>query len=243
MASQSETQASTQAKPHRSQINPFLRFVIEAGPLAVFFILNSRGEDILEGLDGTGTGAWMAEAGLNQAIFLATGGFMLATLVSLGINYALEHKLPIMPLVTGVFVFAFGGLTLILQDELFIKLKPTITNTLFAVILFGGLAFGRPLLKPLFGSVLQLTDRGWRQMTMRWASFFVVLAVLNEIVWRSFDTDTWVDFKVFGIMPLTIIFAMAQTPLIKREMLEPSEEAIVEEVEEHENRAATDPKA
>ena len=123
-------------------------------------------------------------------------------------------------MVSGVFVLGFGTLTLLLQDEDFIKLKPTITNCLFAAILFSGLAFGRPLLRPLFGSVLDLSPRGWRTLTMRWASFFVVLAALNEFVWRSFPTDVWVDFKVFGIMPLTLVFAMAQVPLLKREAAE-----------------------
>lgn len=200
-------------------MNPLARIAIEIGPLAAFFLLNARGDDLIEALQGTETLVMLQANGIDKPIFMATAGFMVMTLVSLAVSYAVERKLPIMPLVSGVFVFGFGTLTLLLQDEDFIKLKPTITNMLFAAILFGGLAFGRPLLRPLFGSVLELSHRGWRTLTLRWASFFVVLAVLNEIVWRSFSTDTWVDFKVFGIMPLTLIFAMSQVPLLKRESL------------------------
>ena len=198
-------------------MNPLLRILIEIGPLAAFFLLNARGDDLVESLEGTETLLFMQENSLDKPIFLATAGFMVMTMVSLAVSYAIERRLPIMPLVSGVFVLGFGTLTLLLQDEDFIKLKPTITNSLFAVILFGGLAFGRPLLRPLFGSVMDLTPRGWRILTFRWACFFVLLAILNEIVWRSFDTDTWVDFKVFGIMPLTLVFAMTQLPLLKRE--------------------------
>ena len=198
-------------------MNPLARILVEVGPLATFFLLNARGDDLIASLEGTSPGAMLAENGIDQPIFLATAGFMAATLVSLVISYGVERRLPIMPMVSGIFVLGFGTLTLVLQDEEFIKLKPTITNSLFAIILFGGLAFGRPLLRPLFGTVLELSHRGWRILTIRWACFFVVLAVLNEVVWRNFSTDVWVDFKVFGIMPLTLVFAMAQLPLLKRE--------------------------
>jgi len=109
-----------------------------------------------------------------------------------------------------------GGLTLYLQDDLFIKIKPTITNLLFAGILLGGLAWGKLFLRYVFGAAFRLEDVGWRILTIRWSLFFVFLAVVNEIVWRNFDTDTWVNFKVFGIMPMTFIFALAQLPLVKR---------------------------
>ncbi len=177
-------------------MNPLLRLVIEAGPLVVFFVANAR-------------------AGL----FWATGAFMIATVAALIINYALERRLPTIPLVSGAFVLFFGGLTLYLADELFIKLKPTIVNSLFAVILFGGLATGRSLIKPLFGAAFQLNDDAWRILTIRWACYFVVLAILNEIVWRNFSTDFWVSFKLFGIMPLTFAFALAQMRLIMRNQL------------------------
>jgi intracellular septation protein len=121
-----------------------------------------------------------------------------------------------MPLVSAFFVVVFGGMTLWLQDDVFIKLKPTIVNGIFAAILLGGLAAGHSLLRHLFGDVFRLTDEGWRQLTLRWGLFFIVLAGLNEVVWRNFSTDTWVSFKVFGIMPLTMIFGIAQMGLLKR---------------------------
>ncbi|MDP6829394.1 MAG: septation protein A [Alphaproteobacteria bacterium] len=176
--------------------NPILKLALEIGPLVLFFVTNAR-----------------------AGIFWATGVFMLAIVVSLSVTWVRERRLPTLPLVTGIFVLVFGGLTLILQDELFIKLKPTIVNTLFAVILFGGLLWGKSFLKSLMGSMFQMTDEGWRLLTFRWAMFFVLLAVLNEIVWRNTSTDTWVSFKVFGIMPLTILFSISQLPAMNRHRL------------------------
>jgi len=198
-------------------MRPWMKLAIEAGPLVVFFLVNGR-----DGLPEF-RHLWMAEGAVplvDQSLFEATGAFMVATVIALVAGWRLERKLPIMPLVSGGFVLVFGGLTLVLADETFIKLKPTLVNTLFAVILFGGLAFGRALLKPLFGAALQLSDRGWRVLTLRWAIFFVILAILNEIVWRNFTTDFWVSFKLFGIMPLTFLFAASQTPLLLREQVE-----------------------
>ncbi len=176
--------------------NPLLKLALEIGPLALFFLTNAK-----------------------AGIFWATAVFMVAILVSLTINWLLERRVPTLPLVTGIFVLVFGGLTLILQDELFIKLKPTIVNTLFAVILFGGLFWGKSFLKSLMGSMFRMTDLGWRMLTIRWALFFILLAVLNEIVWRNTSTDTWVSFKVFGIMPLTILFSLSQLPAMNRHQL------------------------
>jgi intracellular septation protein len=118
--------------------------------------------------------------------------------------------------VSGVVVVVFGGLTLFLQNEIFIKLKPTIVNTLFGLVLLGGLYFRKPLLQIVLDSMFELTEEGWRKLTLRWALFFFALAALNEIVWRTQTTDFWVSFKVFGIMPITIAFALAQTPLLLR---------------------------
>ena len=185
-----------------------MKLLVEVGPLVVFFIVNSQ------------AGKFISEP--SRAIFWGTGAFMVATLVALVASWAMLGRIPVMPLVSGALILVFGGLTLLLQDDLFIKLKPTIVNLLFAAGLFGGLMLGRSFLKLLFGEVFQLTEEGWKLLTFRWACFFVVLAALNEIVWRNFSTDFWVSFKVFGIMPLTIVFAMAQFGLIKRHEVPPS---------------------
>jgi intracellular septation protein len=128
----------------------------------------------------------------------------------------LTRHLPLMPVITAVVVVVFGGLTLILQDELFIKLKPTIIYVLLGGVLLGGLAFGKPLLGLVFDSFFHLTEEGWRKLTLRWALFFLVLAVLNEAVWRTQSTDVWVAFKVFGVVPLTFVFGFLQYPLMTR---------------------------
>ena len=164
---------------------------------------------------------WLAErfpalAALGGPIFVATALFIVATVIALAVSLALTRRLPIMPFVTGIVVLVFGGLTLWLQDETFIKMKPTIVNALFGGVLLGGLLFGQSLLGYVFDSVFKLTDEGWRKLTFRWGLFFFVLAVLNEIVWRNFSTDIWVNFKVFGIMPLTFVFTLTQLPLINR---------------------------
>ncbi|MGX1306776.1 intracellular septation protein [Amorphus suaedae] len=178
-------------------INPMLKLALELGPLVIFFAVNAR-VDLLS----------------------ATAAFMVATLTALAVSYVLQKRLPLMPLVTGVVVLVFGGLTLFLHDDTFIKLKPTIVNTLFAVVLFSGLIFWkRPLLGLVLDSVISMDDEGWRKLTLRWAFFFVFLAVLNEIVWRNFSSDFWVSFKVFGIMPITLVFALAQIRLIEAHKL------------------------
>lgn len=189
------------AHTETKELAPLAKLALEMGPLVTFFLVNSYG-DRWFGVDG------------NQRIFWATGIFMIAVLISLATTYALIRKLPIMPMVSGVVVLVFGALTLILHDELFIKLKPTIVNTLFGSVLIGGLLFGRNLLKLVLDSVFDLTEQGWRVLTWRWALFFFFLAVLNEVIWRTQTTDFWVAFKVWGVMPITIAFALAQMPLI-----------------------------
>jgi intracellular septation protein len=167
---------------------------LELGPLLLFFAVNSK---------------W--------GIFVGTGVFIVATAIALPCYRWMEGRWPVMPLVGGFFVLVFGGLTIWLQDEIFIKLKPTIVNCLFGSILGGGLLlFDRPLLKLIFGTAFQLTEEGWRKLTIRWALFFFVLAAINEVMWRGFSTETWIASKMFLSFPLTLVFAFLQVPLLKR---------------------------
>lgn len=196
----------------KQELSPLPKMALELGPLLVFFFANSRGE-------------WLAErfpllGDLGGPLFIATALFMLAVAISLTVSWLLTRSLPIMPLVSGVVVFVFGALTLYLQDEVFIKMKPTIVNTLFGVVLLGGLYFGKSLLGYVFDSAFKLDAEGWRKLTLRWGIFFLFLAVLNEVVWRAFSTDFWVAFKVWGTMPITILFTLSQMPLIMRHAVE-----------------------
>jgi intracellular septation protein len=149
-------------------------------------------------------------------IYAGTAAFMAATLLSLAVAWLRYHKVPVMPLVSGAIVLVFGGLTLYLRDETFIKLKPTIVYSMFAVLLAAGLLMKKPMLELLLGPVFNLTEEGWRKLTLRWALFFVAMAVLNELIWRNVSTDAWVSFKAFGFLPLTFLFALAQVPLMHR---------------------------
>ncbi|WP_428641240.1 septation protein A [Roseibium sp.] len=194
--------------PTRKELSPLLKLALELGPLGVFFLFNARGEQI--------AAAFPVLQAVGKPIFLATAAFMIAITVSLVASLWLTKRLPIMPVVSGVVVLVFGALTLWLHDDLFIKLKPTIVNCLFGSVLLGGLLFGKPLLGYVFDSAFRLTDEGWRKLTFRWGVFFFVLAVINEVVWRSFSTDFWVSFKVFGIMPITLVFTLFQLPLIQK---------------------------
>jgi len=198
--------------PKRQEVGPLLKLVLELGPLLVFFFANARGEWLLA--------KFPALAVLGGPIFVATALFMVATATALAVSWALTRTIPIMPLVSGVVVFVFGALTLWLQDDVFIKMKPTIVNTLFGVVLLGGLLFGKSLLGYVFDSAFKLDAEGWRKLTFRWGLFFLFLAVANEVVWRNFSTDTWVAFKVWAIMPITLVFTMTQLPLIMRHSTE-----------------------
>jgi len=198
----------------KPQLSPVLKLVLDLGPLVLFFLANSRPALFLP-LVLPILPAEIA-SGERVGIFVATAVFMVAIIAALAISYALTRHLPVMPLVTAVIVLVFGSLTLVLHDELFIKLKPTIIYVLFGAVLLGGLAFGKPLLGVVFDSVFHLTEDGWRKLTLRWALFFFALAILNEIVWRTQSTDVWVTFKVFGVVPLTFVFAALQYPLMTR---------------------------
>jgi len=181
------------APPQRKALNPMLKFALELGPLALFFAVYSR-----------------------LGIFAATGVLMAGVVATLAVSYAMLRRFPVMPLVTAVIVVIFGSLTLIFHDETLIKIKPTALYLLFGAALFAGLWLKRPLLKILFDGALHVTEEGWRKLTWRWAFFFFALAVLNEVIWRTQSTDVWVKFKTFGFLPITLLFALAQAPLIMR---------------------------
>ena len=210
----SDTSTDTHASKAEKQ-NPLLKMVLELGPLLIFFFGNLRGE-------------WLAKtfpelSAIGGPLLIATALFMVATVISLIISKIVFKHLPVMPFVSGIVVLVFGGLSIWLQDEPFIKMKPTIVNTLFGVVLLGGLAFGTSLLGYVFNAAFQLDAEGWRKLTFRWGIFFLFLAVLNEVVWRNFSDDVWVSFKVWGTMPITILFTLAQMPLIMKHSLEEKE--------------------
>jgi len=204
-------------------VNPFLKLLLEIGPLGVFFLSFRYGREMLENTTVSGlleplTGA-EALAGQSGPLFVATAVFMAAIVVSLTVSWSLTRHLPRMAVVTGVVVAVFGGLTLWLQDETFIKMKPTIVNGLFALILGFGLVQGRSYLKYLMGETVPIDNAGWLIFTQRWVMFFIFMAALNEIVWRTQTTDFWVSFKTFSSLPLTFVFLALQWPLLKRHMV------------------------
>lgn len=183
-------------------MNSKLRLCLDLGPLAVFFVAYRF---------------W--------GLLPATGCIIVTTLISLAITYYYEKRLAPMPLISGVLITIMGGFTLYLNDETFVKMKPTFVNLIFAGLLLGGLLFKKSMFKLLLDGALTLTEEGWRLMTIRWGVFFVFLAALNEVIWRSFSTDFWVNFKVFGMLTLTMLFTAAQVPLIKRTMIDDGENA------------------
>jgi len=177
----------------KPKLNPLLKLALDIGPLVLFFAVNAK-----------------------IGIYAATGVFMAAVLIALAVSYVMTRHIAIMPLVTAGIVLIFGGLTLVLHNDTFIKLKPTIIYCLFGATLLGGYVFNKPLLAIVFDSMFHLTEEGWRKLTLRWALFFFALAVLNEIVWRTQSTDVWVAFKVFGATALTIVFMAFQYPLLTK---------------------------
>ncbi|UDL87526.1 septation protein A [Mesorhizobium sp. PAMC28654] len=198
--------------PRRKTLNPGLKFLLELGPGLVFFFTTIRG-------------AWLAEKfpilnHLGEPILIATAFFMVATALSLSVSWILTRSWPIMPLVSAIVVFVFGALALWLQDKTFAFMKPTIINTLFGATLLGGLVFRRSLLGYVFDSAFSLDAEGWRKLTFRWGVFFLFLAVVNEVVWRNFSEETWLYFKVWGTIPITLVFTLSQMPLILRHSLD-----------------------
>ena len=187
------SESAHQSENNHKAENPLVKAFVEIGPLVIFFVAYFR-------------------AGL----FAATGVFMVATIISLAYARLKHGRFPPMLLITAAIVVIFGGLTLVFGNPTFIKMKPTIVYLIFATILLGGLVAKRNLLKPLFGSAFAITQKGWNVLTLRWGLFFIGMAGVNEIVWRTMSTDFWVSFKLFGAIPLTLVFALAQTPLILR---------------------------
>jgi intracellular septation protein len=196
---------------------PLIKLALELGPLIVFFAVNTLGERWLESSP-------LLTSWFSKPIIFATAVFMVAMAISLLLSWLLLKRVAVMPLVTGIVVAVFGTLTLVFQDSTFIKMKPTIVNALFGSVLLGGLLFGQSLLRYVFGDVYKLKERGWFVLTWRWGVFFFVLAALNEIVWRfapmfagteKAADDLWVAFKVWGIMPITIVFSIMQLPVLK----------------------------
>lgn len=186
--------ASEKPVPH-----PLFKLATELGPLVIFFAANAK-----------------------FGLFVATGAFMVAIVAAIAASYIVTKHVPLMAIVTAVIVLVFGGLTLFFHDELFIKIKPTIIYALFALTLGIGLLMGRSFIAIMFDQMFNLTSEGWRLLTIRWMFFFAGMAVLNEIIWRTQSTDFWVSFKAFGVIPITAVFAMLQTSLIKRYSIEPA---------------------
>jgi len=179
----------------------WLRPAVEYGPIAAFFVAY-----------------YMVD------LFAATASIMVATALALALSYIVERRIPTMPLITAGIIGVFGGLTLWLQDEAFIKMKPTIIQVIFGTVLISGLLAKRLLLKSVMGAVWHITDEGWRVLTVRFALYFFLMGALNEAVWRTQSTEVWVNFKVFGIMGLTLVFILIQLPLLKRYALESTQQ-------------------
>jgi len=181
----------TASAPGKRKLNPLLKLTLDIGPLVLFIAANAR-----------------------FGIFTATAIFMAAIVAALVASYAMTRHVAVMPVVSAVVVLVFGSLTLLLHDETFIKLKPTIIYVLFGATLIGGYLFDKPLLAIVFDAMFHLTEEGWRKLTLRWAVFFLVMAVVNEVVWRTQTTEFWISFKLFGFTPLTFLFMMLQYPLL-----------------------------
>jgi intracellular septation protein len=179
-----------------------LKLALDFGPLLLFFMVWWRFD-----------------------IFVATGVFMVAVVTALIVSYVQTGRWPIMLVVTAGFVVVFGSLTLVLHDNTFIMIKPTIIYALFGSVLLAGYLLDKPFLAVVFDSVFQITEEGWRRLTLRWAVFFFALAVLNEVIRNTQSEAFWVSFKVFGFIPLTFVFAALQYPLLMRYAIEPGSEA------------------
>ena len=214
------------AAPDTENLKPqLIRIALELGPLVIFFLATTYGESLLARFP-------VLKSLFASPIIFATAPFMVAMVISLVISWLVFRRVAVMPLVTAIVVVIFGSLTLYFQNGLFIKIKPTIVNSLFGLMLLGGLAFRQSLLKYVFGEVYHLKPEGWRQLTIRWGLFFFLLALLNEVAWRgagAFYADPteadkfYAAFKIWGVVPVTIIFSMLQLPLLKKYAIDPNE--------------------
>jgi intracellular septation protein len=201
---------ATDINPAKPAPSPGLRMLIDFGPLAVFFAVNT----------------FMGGPQLMR-MMVATAAFMVAIFVAMGISLWKTKHISPMLWISGALVLVFGGLTLWFHDETFIKVKPTIVYAMFAIVLAYGLITRRPLLQMLLESAYPgLTEKGWRLLTINWTVFFVAMAVLNEIVWRTQSWDFWVGFKLWGVVPLTLIFAMGNIPMLLRNGLTTDREIV-----------------
>ena len=183
-----------------AQMSPMLKLGIDLGPLILFFIA----DEIYD-------------------IFVATGVLLVSLIISFGISWVMARKIPILPSVSLIFVLIFGGLTLFLGDEEFIKIEVTLTNALCGVALLLGLFWKQSLLRMVFGQMLDVDDEGWTKLTIRLGLFLIAIAILNEIVRYSVSTDMWVAFRVYGILGLNAVFLATQIPIMKRHLIEEEE--------------------
>ncbi|KEG21281.1 septation protein A [Bartonella bacilliformis] len=195
------TQNNQKASP-----SPIFKFFFEMGPLIVFFLAHYKGGWLINNVE--------LFKHFDKPIYPATFIFMVAIIIALSLSWIIARTIPIMLLISGLLILVFGFLTLWLNDDTFIKMKPTIINSLFSFMLFGSLLFNKLLLRYIFDSAFKITEKGWKKLTYCWAFFFAFLALLNEVIWRNFNDDFWVTFKVFGVVPIAILFIIVQFPII-----------------------------
>ncbi len=196
---------------------PWLKLTLELGPLILFFFANARPKLFAPFAQRVLPANLLV--GPNAGLFTATAVLIAAVIIALGVSYLRTRRLPIMPLITAVLVVIFGALTIYFRDPRFIKMKPTILYCAFAIALFGGLIFDKPLLPIILDNAMSLTERGWRILTLRWGIFFFALALANEIVWRTQSTNVWVAFKFPGTVIIIFLFTISQVPLMLRHEL------------------------
>ncbi|MCL4154392.1 UNVERIFIED_CONTAM: hypothetical protein GTU68_067560 [Idotea baltica] len=210
--------AETTADEHEITENPWLKLLLEVGPLLIFFGAYSYGADLAGDA---------AEAALSKTkIMAATAVFMPTMIFAVGVSWFIAKKIPVMPMFSLALVLVFGGLTIWLQNETFFKMKPTILNIFFGVALLAGLAMGKMFLKLIFQEGWSITDKGWRVLTIRWAIFFFCMAALNEFIWRNYSNETWVWFKVWGNFPITMVFAIFQMRVVSQHPLPEKNETV-----------------